>query len=74
MQNGKLTTVRVILSGVLSILALMGAIWLLHDGIPIPTEYWGIVIIGISGVTGIDLVAYVLKRKDVGCDDSKRRC
>jgi hypothetical protein len=64
MQNGALTSVRVFLSGALSILALLGAIWLLHDGVLIPREYWVMVAIGVSGVSGIDIIAYFLKRKD----------
>ena len=64
MQNGALTSVRVFLSGALSILALIGAIWLLHDGVTIPEEYWVLVAIGISGVSGIDIIAYFLRRKD----------
>lgn len=64
MNNGSLTFIRVALSGALSIVALLGAIWLLHDAVKIPNEYWVIVIAGISGVTGIDLIAYILKRKD----------
>lgn len=65
MQNGQLTTARVFLSGVLAVIALCGAIWLLHDQVAIPNEYWFIVLAGISGVTGLDLIAWLLARKDI---------
>lgn len=64
MNNGSLTFIRVALSGALSIVALLGAIWLLHEGVAIPREYWALVAVGISGVTGLDLVAYLIKRKE----------
>lgn len=66
LQNGTLTTVRVIMSGILSITAIAGAIWLMHDNIPIPTNYWAVVVIGISGVTGADIIAYLIKLKGGG--------
>ena len=52
------------MSGILSIAAIAGAIWLMHDDVKIPTEYWAVVVIGISGVTGADIIAYLIKRKD----------
>lgn len=64
MQNGQLTVARVFLSGVLAVLALSGAIWLLHDRVAIPSEYWVIVLAGISGVNGLDLAAWLLTRKE----------
>lgn len=64
MNNGALTTARVLLSGALAMTALCGSIWLMHDGITVPIEYWIVVLGGISGVTGIDLLAYLINRKD----------
>jgi len=63
MQNGQLTTARVWISAILALTALAGSIWLLHDGIQVPSEYWIIVLAGISGVTGLDLLAWFINKR-----------
>jgi hypothetical protein len=62
MQNGKLTAVRVIASGIIGVLAVAGGVFLLHEGHAIPVEFWGIAALAIAGVVGADIAAAVYNR------------
>lgn len=61
LQNGNLTIFRVIASAVISLISIGGGIWLLHDSINVPIEYWTLAMLAIGGVVGIDVAAAVLK-------------
>jgi len=60
LQNGNLTIFRVLASFVIGITTVAGAIWLLHEGVDIPFEYWTVAMVAIGGVVGIDVIAAVL--------------
>jgi len=61
MQNGKLTTIRVIAAGLLGLVGTAGGIFLLYAGKEVPTPFWGIVIISILGVVGVDVAAAIIQ-------------
>jgi len=61
LQNGNLTIFRVVASAVISLISIGGGIWLLHEGVNIPIEYWGLAAAAIGGVVGVDVAASVIK-------------
>lgn len=61
MQNGRLTTIRVIAAGLLGLVGTVGGIFLLYSDKLVPIEFWGIVIISILGVVGVDVAAAIIK-------------
>ena len=61
MQNGKLTTIRVIAAGLLGLVGMAGGIFLLYSTRVVPREFWIIVIISIMGVVGVDVAAAIIK-------------
>ena len=60
LQNGNLTIFRVLASFIIGITTVAGSIWLLHEGVDIPFEYWTVAMVAIGGVVGIDVVVAVL--------------
>ena len=61
LQNGNLTIFRVVASALISLMSLAGGIWLLHDGLTVPVEYWGLAAAAIGGVVGVDVAASIIK-------------
>jgi len=56
-MNGRLSLLRTMISGGISILAVAGSIWLLHEGVTIPMYFWFLSALAVVGVTGADAVA-----------------
>jgi hypothetical protein len=58
-MNGRLTLIRTCLSAGISVLALGGSIWLLHEGVQPPMYYWVLAVLAVTGVIGADAITTV---------------
>lgn len=58
-MNGRLALIRTLASSAISLVAVAGSIWLLHDGVQVPMYFWLLSALAVVGVTGADAVAAI---------------
>lgn len=56
-MNGRLALIRTLASALISLVAVCGSIWLLHEGVQLPMYFWFLSALAVIGVTGADAVA-----------------
>ena len=61
MQNGGITKFRILASGVIGLIGLVGGVFLLYHQIVVPDLFWYIIIGALGGVVGLDLLASIIK-------------
>lgn len=63
--NGRLVSiVRILVSGLIALLAVAGAIYALTRGTVLPDLFWVALILATSGVAGVDILRAFVKGKD----------
>ena len=62
MYNGNITKFRIIASGLIGILTIIGGIFLLYSGIVVPNLFWYLAVAAVGGVVGADVLASVIKK------------
>jgi hypothetical protein len=60
-QNGGITKFRIIASGVIGLVTVIGGVFLLYHQIAVPDLFWYISIGALSGVVGLDLLTSAIK-------------
>lgn len=65
MSNGnKIVVLRIVVSGLIGITALVGAGVLAWHHIDVPYAWWLVTLVTVGGVTGSDILNAVLSRKE----------
>ena len=62
MYNGNITKFRIIASGLIGILTIIGGIFLLYSGIVVPNLFWYLAVASVGGVVGADVMASLISK------------
>ena len=60
-QNNNITKFRIVASGLIGLVAIVGGTFLIYTGHEVPQLFWYIAIGALSGVVGLDLLTSVIK-------------
>ena len=60
-QNGNITKFRIVASGVIGLVSIVGGVFLIYTEHEVPSMFWYIAIGALSGVVGLDLLTSMIK-------------
>jgi len=61
MNNGRITTFRIVASAVIGLAIIGAGSFLLYSGVKVPDYYWFAGALAIAGVVGLDIVVAIWK-------------